>query len=145
MTGPLRRTHVTPGPHRHRRTRPRWSSPRPTRKTPRPRSRCPRRVEQLLQAGPQHLPVVVVLLCTVYAVDHDPTHPTGSEQGLEDGEISEVSEDLGPLVVVEWFFGSVVEVIERFERAARVVRVTGERVGRKRVMRHDRHGTRPPR
>jgi hypothetical protein len=72
---------------------------------------------------------VVVLLFAVRAVDHDPAHTTGREQGLEDGEVGEVSEDLGPLFVIEWFFGSVVEVIERPERAARVVRVSGERIG----------------
>ena len=87
--------------------------------------------EQLLQAGSQQVPVVVVLLSTVRAVDHDPAQSAWRQQGLVDGQIAQVGKQPGALLVIERLLDGIRGIIEGFQRQSRILRVTGEWVGGK--------------
>lgn len=88
----------------------------------------PAGLKQLLQAGPQQVPVVVVLLSTVGAVHHDPAKAAGRQQCLVDGQIAQIGEQPGPLLVIQRLFYVILGVIQCLQRQSRVLRVTSERV-----------------
>jgi len=87
--------------------------------------------EQLLQAGSEQLPVVIVLLSAVGAVHDDAAYSAGSQQSLVDGQITQVSEQASSLVVIQRFVNAVVGTVQSFQRQSRILRITGEGVGGK--------------
>ncbi len=72
----------------------------------------PADVEQLLQTGPQQMPVMVVQLGTVRAVHRDTAQPARRQQGLIDGQITKVSEQPGALLVVQRLVVGILGVIQ---------------------------------
>jgi hypothetical protein len=87
--------------------------------------------EQLLQAGPEQLPVVIVLLSTIRAVHDNAAYSAGSQQSLVDGQIAQVSEQAGSLLIVERFVDAVVGTVQSFQRQSRILRIASEGVGGK--------------
>ena len=57
--------------------------------------------QQLLQTGSQQVPVVVVRFVALAAVDDDPADPAGLEEGLVDGQIREIGQQLGAFGVAD--------------------------------------------
>ena len=89
------------------------------------------------------MPVVVVLLGAIRAVHRDTAEPAGRQQSLIDGQITQVSEQPGPLLVIQRLVVGILGLVEGLESQRRVLRVTSERVRGKGVMRHGWHRTRP--
>jgi hypothetical protein len=77
------------------------------------------------------MPIVVVLLGAVRAVHNDPPYSARRQQGLVDGEIAQVGEEPGSLLVVEGLLDAIVGIVQRLERQSRIFRVTSERIGGK--------------
>lgn len=92
--------------------------------------------EQLLEAGPEQLPIVVVLLGAIGAVHDDSAYSARSQQCLVYGQIAQIREQTGPLVVVQLLLYAIVAVLQGSQRQSRVIRVASERVGGKRVLHH---------
>ena len=87
-------------------------------------------VEQLLQAGPQEAPLVVVLLAAVTTIDDDAPHAARLQQRLVDSEISEIGDDLVTLVEAQRIG---IARLGGVDRQRGVVRIPGERVRRQRI------------
>src|SRR5690606_40898379 len=102
------------------------------------RSRAhPAAPQQLLEAGAQQLPVVVVSFAAIRAVHDDSPDAARLQQRLVDRQVGQVRQQLGAFLLPERRIDGVVIP----ELHARIVRVTRERVWGHRIVRHGPHRT----
>lgn len=81
--------------------------------------------KELQQIGPQHVPIVVVVLLTFVAADDETANSLVRQQRFVHREIGEVGFDRRPLVRIQRLAR-----LDGVERRRRIVRIVGERVRR---------------
>jgi hypothetical protein len=81
--------------------------------------------QQLQQIGPQHVPVVIVVLLAFITADHKSANSLVRQQRFVYRQIGQVGLHRGALLRVKWLPG-----FEGVERSRGVARVIGERIRR---------------
>jgi hypothetical protein len=79
--------------------------------------------EELEEVGPEHVPVVIVILLTVFTAHDEATNPAMGQQSLVYGEVGQVFLHSESLVGVEWLAR-----FDRIESCGRVGGVAGKGV-----------------
>ena len=81
--------------------------------------------QQLQQVGPQHVPVVIVVLLTLVAAHHESANSLVRQQGLVNRQVGQVGLDRHSLLLIQGL-----SRLDGVQRRRRVAGVVGERVGR---------------